>query len=223
MSIPVYIVGGGGHAQVVIDTLDAMGHTVSGIIDPLGQDARTAKSGIPIFINDDEILKFKPDQIFLAMGIGGIGGIGDTRLRRSCCEEYINKGYQFTRVIHPAATISKRAEIQDGAQIMAGAVIQPGGVIGKNSIINTRSSIDHDCLIGEHVHIAPGVVLSGDVMVGDGVHIGTGATVVQGIKIGAGSIIGAGSVVLADIPPGVCAWGVPAVVVKKYDGAGQQQ
>ena len=47
--------------------------------------------------------------------------------------------------------------------------------IGANSIVNTRASVDHDCRIGETVHIAPGVTLSGAVTIGDGTHIGTGA------------------------------------------------
>ena len=93
---------------------------------------------------------------------------------------------------------------------MAGAVIQPGTRLGVNTIVNTRASIDHDCIIGDHVHIAPGAVLSGEVRVGNCSHIGCGATIVQGVKLGEATVIGAGAVVLKDVPDGTTVVGVPA-------------
>ena len=93
---------------------------------------------------------------------------------------------------------------------MAGSVIQPGSVIGRNVIINTRTSIDHDCEISDHVHVAPGVTLSGKVKIAAGAHIGTGATVIQGINIGANSMIGAGAVVVSDVAGDSKVIGVPA-------------
>ena len=72
--------------------------------------------------------------------------------------------------------------------------------IGANSIVNTRAAVDHDCKIGETVHIAPGVTLSGNVRVGDRTHIGTGAVVIQGIFIGEDSLVAAGAVVCRDLP-----------------------
>ena len=48
---------------------------------------------------------------------------------------------------------------------MAGVVIQSGSVIGDNVIVNTNASVDHDCRIGQHVHLAPGVVVCGNVCV----------------------------------------------------------
>jgi acetyltransferase-like isoleucine patch superfamily enzyme len=82
--------------------------------------------------------------------------------------------------------------------------------VGHNSIINTRASVDHDCVIGAHVHLAPGVTLSGGVTVGEGTHIGTGAVVIQGMTIGPRAIVGAGAVVVADVPAGAVVLGVPA-------------
>ena len=61
---------------------------------------------------------------------------------------------------------------------MAGAVLQPGVLVGRNTVINTSASIAHDCRVGQHCHIAPGVTLSGGVEVGDNVLIGAGATVI---------------------------------------------
>jgi UDP-perosamine 4-acetyltransferase len=65
-------------------------------------------------------------------------------------------------------------------------------------------------MVGEHVHIAPGAVLSGGVTVGPMTNVGTGATVIQGIRIGEGAVIGAGSVVVDDVPAYAQVAGVPA-------------
>ncbi|WP_061214979.1 DapH/DapD/GlmU-related protein [Syntrophomonas wolfei] len=97
---------------------------------------------------------------------------------------------------------------------MAGAVIQALVTIGVNTIINTRASVDHECLIGDHVHIAPGTTISGGVKIGDNVLIGAGATIIQGIHIGASSIVGAGAAVTKDVREGVIVMGIPARVVK---------
>lgn len=212
MSLPVYIIGGGGHASVVLDVLELMSREIAGIIDPLGQTAPAAQSGFPIFETDDFLLNTDPSRLALAIGIGGTG---NSQLRQYCFDRYVALGFQVIQVIHPSATISSHSEIQSGVQIMAGAIIQPGCLIGRNSIINTQASVDHGCRIGANVHIAPGVVLSGDVIVGDGSHIGTGAMITQAKEIGANSVIGAGAVVLSDIPSGVSAWGVPAIVIKE--------
>ena len=57
-------------------------------------------------------------------------------------------------MVHPAVIISKSAKVAEDTQVMAGAVVQTGAGVGPNSIINTRASVDHDCRIGETVHIA---------------------------------------------------------------------
>jgi UDP-perosamine 4-acetyltransferase len=93
---------------------------------------------------------------------------------------------------------------------MAGAVINAHAKIGELGIINTRASIDHDCEIGDGVHIAPGVTMAGNVTVGDGSLIGVGASIVPGIIIGSDSIIGAGAVVVRDVPSNTTVVGCPA-------------
>jgi UDP-perosamine 4-acetyltransferase len=55
-------------------------------------------------------------------------------------------------------------------------------------------------MVGEDVHIAPGVTVSGNVLIEDGVHIGTGASIIQGVTIGRETVIGAGTVVVKSVP-----------------------
>ena len=98
---------------------------------------------------------------------------------------------------------------------MAGAVINPGTHIGKGCIINTCSSVDHDCIVGDYVHIAVGSHLCGTVIVGDGTWIGAGATVSNNVSICTNCIIGAGAVVVNDIKECGTYVGVPARRIKE--------
>jgi UDP-perosamine 4-acetyltransferase len=212
MSLPVIIIGGSGHAKVLIEALRLNSIEIVGILD-INPDLKGKKvMGLPIIGSDDAIELYAPDVVRL------VNGVGSVRVPTRRCElfdRFKRMGFIFADVIHPSAIIASGVELGEGAQVMAGVVIQTGSRIGRNAIVNTSASVDHDCLIGEHSHIAPGVTLSGGVRVGDLVHIGTGATVVQGILVGNGSLVGAGTVVVNDVPQGMTVLGVPGKVVQK--------
>ncbi len=205
--LPVIIIGSGGHARVVLDTLIAAGRQVLFLTDSNAAAHGSQIYGHTIKGPDDAILQLAPDSVELAIGVGSVGS---PTLRKKIYDRFHALGYRFATVVHPSAVISAQASLAPGVQIMAGVVIQPGAKIGTNTILNTRASIDHDCDIAAHCHIAPGVTLSGTVILGQLTHIGTGSTVIQSVAIGSGVVIGAGSVVLKPIPDGCKAWGIPA-------------
>jgi UDP-perosamine 4-acetyltransferase len=207
MTLPVLILGAGGHAKVAIEALLRASIPVLGITDPDASLLGRTVLGIPVVGGDDEVLRHRPDHVFL---VNGLGSVGPAARRRELFERFRRAGYGFARVIHPSAIVASDVVVGEGAQVMAGAVIQPGTRIGCNAIVNTRASVDHDCEIGDHAHIAPGAVLSGSVRVGEGAHVGTGASVIQGIRIGAGSVVGAGAAVVRDVPERATVLGVPA-------------
>lgn len=193
---PLIILGGGGHAKVLIDILLRLSCKIIGIIDP-HLPINSKILGFNILGDDQVVLDYPPTDIELINGIGSLPN--DSRLRVHLFNYFKNNGYQFKTVIDPTAYIAKETCLSEGVQIMAGAIIQVGTNIACNTIANSGSIIEHDCEIGQHVHIAPGAVLSGAVKLSDYVHIGTGAKVIQGIHIGAHSIIGAGSTVTKNI------------------------
>ena len=82
---------------------------------------------------------------------------------------------------------------------MAGAVINSDTVIGTGCIINTCGSVDHDCRVGDYVHVAVGAHLCGTVEVGKSTWIGAGAVVKNNINICGECMIGVGAVVVKDI------------------------
>jgi sugar O-acyltransferase (sialic acid O-acetyltransferase NeuD family) len=199
----IIVLGGGGHASVLIATLLILNYPVLGFVDPAA--SRRSIFGVK-HLGDDSVLH-NPRNIKLA---NGVGSVGSKSLRYHLFRKFRARGFRFISVAHPSAIVASDVRLGEGAQVMAGAVIQPGSRIGANCIINTGAIIDHDCRILAHAHIAPGATLSGKVRIAVGAHIGIGASVIQAIHIGAWSIVGAGAAVIRDVPGSVTAVGVPA-------------
>jgi serine acetyltransferase len=70
--------------------------------------------------------------------------------------------------------------------------------------------VDHDCRVGDFVHIAVGAHLCGTVTVGDGAFICAGATVINNVSVCEGTTVGAGAVVIGNITETGTYVGVPA-------------
>ncbi len=206
MSLPVLIIGGGGHAKVLINTLQLCSISILGIIDNDTNMIGDNLVGIPILGDDNVVFTHRPESILL---VNAIGSIKILYKRRSIFSKFKEKGYIFCTVVHPSAIVASDTVLGEGTQIMAGAIIQPGSKLGMNTIVNTKTSIDHDCIIGNHVHLSPGVTLSGSVNIGDNTHLGTGTVVIQGLTIGANCLTGAGSVVIRHMPDDEKYLGVP--------------
>lgn len=206
MSLPVIILGAGGHAGVLTDTLGRLGRAVRGLIDDDPTTHGRTVHGLEV--QSPAILdSLKPEQIELVNGIGSTRAV---TARQQRYEQLQAQGFRFASIIHPAAIVAESATLGQGAQVMAGAVIQNNARIGDNALINTRASIDHDCAIGDHAHIAPGATISGNVRIGAATHVGAGAVIIQGITIGSHATIGAGAVVLQDLAEQTTAVGNPA-------------
>lgn len=124
---------------------------------------------------------------------------------------------RIVTLIHPSAVVSG-AQIGRGTVVMAGAVVNPGTVIGEGCILNTSSSVDHDCRIGDYVHIAVGAHVAGSVAIGDETWIGAGATVSNNVSICGKCMIGAGAVVVKDIAEPGTYVGVPAKRLRAGEG-----
>lgn len=204
---PILILGGGGHARVLIDALRLRAIEIIGIADADPARRGMLVSGVPVLGDDTVIEQYGKNETYL---VNALGSVDIPRGRRDIFERFKKKGFTFATVVHPSAVIASDVELGEGAHVMAGAVIQSGSRIGINTIVNTHASVDHDCFIEDHVHLAPGVTLSGEVRVSNLVHVGTGAVVIQGITIGRESVIGAGAVVVSDIPHESRVAGVPA-------------
>jgi UDP-perosamine 4-acetyltransferase len=207
---PVIVLGAGGHAKVVVDLLRKIGRTVVAAVEPGPVEGRTVL-GAPVE-DEDMVSRYSVDEIDLALGLGmpAQDPIGGLTRRVELGRRFAARGYRFPAFVHPAAIIGEGTVLGGGTQIMAGAIVQAQCTIGPFSILNTRVSVDHDCVLDEGCHIAPGVTLGGSVHVGRETLVGIGAIVRQSIAIGSQALIGAGAVVVADVADGARRVGVPA-------------
>jgi sugar O-acyltransferase (sialic acid O-acetyltransferase NeuD family) len=205
VSLPIIVVGGSGHAKVLVSTLLLEHREVLGFVDP--DSSLQPILGIRRLGDDSELFRHSADRIRL---VNGVGSGRSTDLRKSVYARFREKQYLFHAVIHPSASIAPDVHAGEGLQVMAGAIVQAGVRLGDNVIVNTGAVVDHDCVLGDHVHVAPGATLSGCVHLDEGVHVGTGASIIQGIRVGMGSTVGAGAVVLHDVLAGTTVVGVPA-------------
>jgi sugar O-acyltransferase (sialic acid O-acetyltransferase NeuD family) len=126
-------------------------------------------------------------------------GIGDNLIRRKTADLLISKEVTLLNVTHPSASISTKVQFGIGNFISKNVSVNALVRIGDICILNTGCIIEHECMIGNGVHIAPGAVLAGNVEIGDNTFVGANTVIKQGVKIGRNVIIGAGSVILKDI------------------------
>lgn len=197
------IIGAGGHGKVCAEIAKLSGYEEIFFLDD--------STGRP---SDFNIAGTTADYEEYLNGSDFFVAMGDNRLRRMFQERIVNCGGRMTTLIHPSAIVSVSAVIGSGSVVMAGAVINPGAVIGDGVIINTCSSVDHDCKIGDFVHIAVGAHLAGLVVVGENTFIGAGCTCVNNISIPEGTIVGAGAVVNKSLPCSGTYVGIPARRIK---------
>lgn len=204
----IVVIGGGGHARVLVDALRACSSLTIAVLD-----ARPEACGSSVLdaevIGSDDLLPalFAAGTRSFAVGVGSTQ---DGRLRARLFERAVALGLEPHTVVHPKAIVSPWAKLEPGVQVFAGAIVNPQAIVRKNAIINSGAIVEHDCVIGEHAHVAPGACLSGCVHVGELAHIGTGATIRQLITIGESAVVGAGAVVVKDVPPKAVVTGVPA-------------
>jgi len=193
--------------------------------------ARTEAQGLVtelVFVDDDpsapEILngyRCVPWVGFLAEGAASKSvavAIADSIVREKLTMQLIASGVG----VHEMR--ARSAVIGDNVHIGAGAILQPFVTltvdvrIGKGFHANIYSYVAHDCVIGDFVTFAPGVMCNGNVRIEDHAYIGTGAVLKQGtsknpLVIGAGAIVGMGAVVTKSVPEGVTVVGNPARLI----------
>jgi sugar O-acyltransferase (sialic acid O-acetyltransferase NeuD family) len=203
----IVVIGGGGHARVVISALKKEARYL--ILGYTDLRDRGVLLGVG-YLGDDAALEDLARRNSPCCAAIGVGSIAAERKREELFALIERLGLSLPVVLSPNAIVNEGVTLGRGTVVLDGAVINPGCQVGLGVIINTNSTVDHDCAIEDFVHVAPGAVLSGGIKVGRRTLIGAGATVRQSVKICGDCTIGAGAVVVSDcVRPGVYA-GVPA-------------
>ncbi len=207
----IVLLGAGGHAQVVFDTLKLCGDAIQ-VIAVLDDAPHLWGQLFQGHVIDGPLAKLAQLPVD-----GAFVAIGDNRARQRASAIVRAAGVPLINALHPRAVIAADAILGSGIAAFANVVVNPGARIADAVILNTACTVDHHGQIGAHAHIAPGAHLAGGVRVGEGALIGIGAAVIPQILIGKWATIGAGSVVVRDVPDHATVVGVPARILKRKD------
>jgi len=206
MKNKLIIIGASGHGKVVADIAIKMNKWQS--IAFLDDDESIKTSmGLQVIGKTADAFTYKDEADFFV-------AIGNNATREKVQQKLIKEELNVICLIHPSAVIGTDVEIGIGTAIMAGVVVNSSSRIGKGCILNTSSSLDHDNIIGDYVHISPGVMAAGSVTVGKSTWLGIGTVVSNNVNICSDCKVGAGAVVVKDITEHGTYVGVP---VRKID------
>lgn len=206
----IVVIGGGGHAKVLISILKKCRYEVVGYTDHYDLGSIL---GIPYW-GKDSVLKEIREESGVSHAVLGIGKVdcSDSRLRIQ--EDVKRWGLRFPIITSPRASVNEDVVLGEGTVVFDGAVINSGARIGRNCIINSNSTVEHDCRLGDNVHLAPGATVSGGVAIGDNCMIGVGTCILHSVSISSGALIGAGATVVKNIEfPGTYV-GTPAKKIR---------
>jgi sugar O-acyltransferase (sialic acid O-acetyltransferase NeuD family) len=210
----VVIIGAGGFAREVLDTIDAVNQVslryemLGYVVDAQYGELGTLVNDKPILGDLDWLIQHK-DEVFVLCGIGA------PEVRYQFVERAAQIGVKYFSVIHPSVIKTRWMTIGEGSVIAAGSVLSNQIVIGNHVHINPGTIIGHDASFEDFVSIAPGARISGNVTLKQGCYVGTGVNIIEKKTIHAWSIIGAGSTVIHDVRANTTVVGVPGQVIKE--------
>jgi sugar O-acyltransferase (sialic acid O-acetyltransferase NeuD family) len=194
------IVGGGGHAKVLLAVLHKLSREVIGYTDVTDRGTILQAR----YLGEDTILPdFRRHQPDVAVALG-VGKIDASSARLALLEHAVALGFSAPAIVSPDAVVNEQVALGDGTVVFDGAVVNSGTETGRACIVNSNATVEHDCRLGDNVHVAPGATVCGGVSIGRDCMVGAGATIIQGVTVGSGCLVGAGAVVVHDLSaPGI--------------------
>ena len=184
------IVGAGGYAKSVLDSLDHMNFRMMGYIDdvkPRGIDHQ----GFPVLGNSIDCIENINEYVYFV-------AIGNNAKRKVWFDKLKKRNLSLINVIDKSALVSHAASIGEGCFIGKLAILNHGSSVGDNCVINTRALIEHGCHVMDHVNVSTNATLNGDVICEEGSFV----------------LVGSGAVVVKDVKPHTTVVGVPAKEIR---------
>ena len=137
MSESIILIGGSGHARVIIDCIRASGGEVFGILDD-GLAAGTEVLGVQVLGKTADYEQYADHPFLIA--------IGSNAVRRKIAG---NLKVRWATAVHPSAVVSPYASIGEGTVVMPRAVINAGAAVFLCFFCNSisASSILHNLYI----------------------------------------------------------------------------
>lgn len=181
----IYLIGAGGHAKVVHDSLARGGLAVFAYVDAKASDWLAARHVAEA--------AFAPSGKAVVVAFAGANP-ADLARRLALGRAYAAAGARLPPVIDPTAIVSPSATIEPGAQVLAGAIVNAGARVGFCAIVNTGAVIEHDASVGAGSHVAPRAVVLGGGTVGEAALIGAASVVLPFTHVADGVLVRANGV-----------------------------
>ena len=196
----IVVFGCGGHARSIINTI----YQTYDVTDILLVDIDVREGEMIFGCKTMRNYDLHENDAFIV-------AVGDNNKRKNLYVKLLknSKGCSIS-IVSRSAEIGIDAEMGYGTFIAPYAYMGPQARVGNNTIINTGSIIEHETVIGDHVHIAPHATVCGRSKVGNNVFCGAGSTIIDQISVCDDVVIGAGAVVTKDIVVSGTYIGIPA-------------
>ncbi len=203
------VIGASGTGREILDLVEDLNAIsaqwrVCGILDDEADNQGREIHGIPV-LGPVDFACGRSEALAIGIASSGNRGARPGIMARLGCD--IGR---FPTLVHPSASVSRRARIGAGVIVLNNAVIGSEAEIGDFSVIFPNATIGHDSRLGAGVTVGPGAGVSGFVTVGDGAYLGSGCRIRERTQIGGKALVGIGAVVLGDVGPGHVVFGNPA-------------
>ncbi len=203
------IIGAGGHAVSVAETVRSAGYDLAGFTSDEASGDNLL--GLPVTASIPSGHLDSGGIVVLAIGDNAIRESVWARLSAAVPLD------QLPSVCHGSAVVAPSARLAPGVVVMQGAIVANEASIGQGGLLNTGSILEHESQLGAFSSLAPRAVTGGRVIVGARSAISIGAVLKHGLTIGEDTVVGGSSYVDRDLPSGVVAYGVPARVIRSRE------
>ena len=142
------ILGAGGYGKTVLDVAQQLGCYES--IDFLDDNQ------IGVLGKCEEYASFADAQTEV------YPAFGNNEARMRWIRILQEAGMSIPTLVHPRAYVSPTARLGVGAVVLPMAVVNTGVQVGNGCIVNIGALVDHDSILEDGVHLAPGAIVKAE-------------------------------------------------------------
>jgi UDP-N-acetylbacillosamine N-acetyltransferase len=144
------ILGVGGYGKTVLDVAQQMGsYEKIAFLDDHAAGPNVLGKCADYFMFADEDTDVYP-------------AFGNNETRMQWLERLEEEGISLPTLVHPRAYVSPTAKLGIGTTVLPMAVVNTGVTVGNGCIVNIGALIDHDSVLEDGVHLAPGAVVKAE-------------------------------------------------------------